>query len=111
MAIGLSGVSGVAVVRHVAVEHKRACVLALIHPHLEVVLDAQEVVSSPNHATQPCAWVSNAQLCILCDRCRSVFSVNYLFISIFLERTNSRARPRYFSFYFAEKKTGACYVC
>ena len=35
---------------------------------------------------------------------RSVFSVNYLFISIFLERTNSRARPRYFSFYFVEKK-------
>ena len=42
MAVGLSGVSGVAVVRPVAVDHKRACVLALIHPHLEVVLDVQE---------------------------------------------------------------------
>ena len=39
MAIGLSGVSGGAVVRRVAVEHKRACVLVLIQPHLEVVLD------------------------------------------------------------------------
>ena len=83
MAIGLTGVSGLAVVRHVAVEHKRACVLALIHPHLEVVLDAQEVVPSPNHATQPCAWVSNAQLRILCDRCRSVFSVNFYFFLFF----------------------------
>ena len=51
MAIGLSGVSGVAVVRPVAVDHKRACVLALIHRHLKVVLDVQEAVPSPNFAT------------------------------------------------------------
>ena len=51
MAIGLSGVSGVAVVRPVAVDHKRVYVLALIHPHLEVVLDVQEAVPSPNLAT------------------------------------------------------------
>ena len=51
MAIGLSGVSGVAVVRPVAVDHKRAYVLAVIQPHLEVVLDVQEAVPSPNFAT------------------------------------------------------------
>ena len=51
MEIGLSGVSGVAVVRPVVVDHKRAYVLALIHPHLEVVLDVQEAVPSPNLAT------------------------------------------------------------
>ena len=61
MAIGLSGVSGVAVVRPVAVDHKRAYVLAVIQPHLEVVLDVQEAVPSPNLATQTNAWVSNAQ--------------------------------------------------
>ena len=79
MAIGLSGVSGVAVVRPVAVDHKRARVLALIHPHLQVVLDVQEVVPSPNHATHTCAWVSNAQLCIPCDRRMSVFSVSFFY--------------------------------
>ena len=51
MAIGPNGVSGEAVVRPVAVDHKRACVLVLIHPHLEVVLDVQEAVLSPNLAT------------------------------------------------------------
>ena len=61
MAIGLSGVSGVAVVRAVAVDHKRAYVLAVIQPHLEVVLNVQEAVPSPNLATGTNAWVSNAQ--------------------------------------------------
>ena len=61
MAIGLGGVSGVAVVRPVAVDHKRACVLALIHRHLKVVLDVQEAAPSPNLATQTNAWVSKAQ--------------------------------------------------
>ena len=97
MAIGLSGVSGVAVVRPVAVDHKRAYVLALIHPHLEVVLDVQEAVPSPNLATHTDAWVSNAQLYN-----RSVF---------FIEPTNPCASPQYFSFYFAEKGTLACCAC
>ena len=108
MAIGLSGVSGVAVVRPVAVDHKRACVLALIHPHLEVVLDVQEAVPSPNLATHTYALVSNAQLYSLCNRHRSVF---FLLLFFYIERTNSRASPRYFSFYFAEKRTCTCCAC
>ena len=98
MAIGLSGVSGVAVVKPVAVDHKRVYVLALIHPHLEVVLDVQEAVPSPNLATHTDAWVSNAQLYN-----RSVF--------FFIEPTNSCGSPRYFSFYFVEKRTCACWAC
>ena len=85
MAIGLCGVSGVAVVRPVAVDHKRACVLVLIHPHLEVVLDVQEAVPSPNLATHTNAWVSNAQLHSLCNRHRSVFLFcSFLFFGLFL---------------------------
>lgn len=52
MAVGLNGGPGQAVVTHVVVDHKHACVLAPIHLPLVVVQAVKVVVSSPNPVTR-----------------------------------------------------------
>ena len=51
---------------------------------------------------------------IACVTGTGQFSCFFLFLFlffVFIERTNLRASPRYFSFYFAEERTCACCAC